>query len=101
MKTHYLSPYGALDHPSFRVLADYQSELITGGVIGSIRRRRAAPLASSSSAPATGSTSPAMGRQSFVVLSNVNFFQINYVFNMIFGSGNSILNMLSNQLPIG
>jgi hypothetical protein len=99
MKMNYLLPYGALEQPLLRFLADHQSELITGGV--NIRRRRSSPSPSSSSAPSSGSTSPTNGRQSFVLLSNVNFFQINYVFNMIFGYGNSILNVLGNQLPIG
>ena len=101
MKTNFLLPSGASDRLSFRALSDDQSELITGGVVGNLRRRRDSRAAASTSVPSTGSSSPVMGHQSFVFLSNVNFFQTNYIFNMILGNGNSILNMLSNQLPVG
>ena len=101
MKTNCLLSIGASDQFLLRDLPDDLAESINGGVVGTLRRRRASRPPASSSAPSTGSSSPVMGRQSFVLLSNVNFFQTNYVFNLIFGSGNSILNMLGNQVPIG
>ena len=105
MKMNCLLPIGASDHLSLRFLPDDQSELITGGVnVGLLRRRRAAPSPPNSLPAATGSSpssSPALGNQSVVILSNVNIFQFNYVFNLIFGNGNSILNVLGNHLPIG
>jgi len=100
------------NHPAltFHLLTDYQAECIAGGIngvmlsyLGNRPRSVASPSTASQSAvaPVNARPRPPQSSQSFFFLNNVNIYQINYVFNLIFGNGNSILNVLGNQVPIG
>ena len=99
----------------FHLLTDYQEESIIGGFNGVMlgyftnRPRNVSPIptavqssaSQSAVAPVSAPTTSPQPNQSFFFLNNVNIYQINYVFNLIFGNGNSIMNVLGNQVPIG
>jgi hypothetical protein len=104
---HNLPEYAEL---RFHLLTDYQEECITGGFNGVMlsyftnRPRSVSPpqaAAQSAVAPVSAPATSSQPNQSFFFLNNVNIYQINYVFNLIFGNGNSIMNFLGNQVPIG
>jgi len=102
MDFDYILVGSLMDPGHFTILADCQSEQISGGRrgrgdddAGSDRRSRSGRDCQPGQ---LGSLMGGLGSHSFGGLMSANVFQINLAINMIFGgNGNSIFNMQGNQ----